>query len=109
MDSNYLKTEVIKMTGLSRTAIQKMILNGKIREDEDGRIFEKDVKAILNEREKYIGLLEYAMMHTTNVFNGNVQANRELLLNEVEQKYHDDFNIISWKQRKRQIIGRMVM
>lgn len=82
-------------TGLSRRNIERLIFNGKIVQ-EGALLRQSDADAIILERDTYIGFLEYAAMHNTERFHGNIKDCRNALLTEIE--LHDDYGLklIRW-------------
>lgn len=83
--TNYSITEATRMTGCTRGLIEKLIFNGKI-EVCNGKIPKEYVEIIIQEKQTYISLLEYAKNHTSNMFNGEISKNRNKLLDTLEEQ-----------------------
>lgn len=83
MVKDYSVREAIKLTGCTRGQLNRLDFDGKI-EIHDGAIPEKYVTALIQEKEQYIGLLEYALSHTSGNFNGKISRDREKLRDEME-------------------------
>ena len=64
---DYSAARLIKETGISRAFIDKQVLLGKIR-IKDGVIVREDAERIIWEKQNYIGLCEFAMLHDSDSF-----------------------------------------
>lgn len=83
----YSIKETIKCTGCTRGQLDRMAFDGKI-EICNGTISAEYVDILVEEKERYISLLEYALTHTKGRFNGKKSSDRDKLRDIIEQHEH---------------------
>lgn len=80
----YSIKETINCTGCTRGQLDRMAFDEKI-EIRDGTISAEYVDILVEEKERYISLLEYALTHTKGRFNGKKSSDRDKLRDIIEQ------------------------
>lgn len=93
--TKYTITETAKRTGIPANRIKKLIFDGQI-DDIDGCIAEETVNTILQEKQDYISLLEFALSHTTETFDGNNGRDRTKLRNVLEMNEFYGLEVLDW-------------
>ena len=83
----YTVPEAQKLTGVSRNQLNSLILYDKVP-TQNGMLGEDTVSRILHEKETYISLLEYALVHTSERFNGKSASDRRKLLDVLENNHY---------------------
>ena len=72
-----------RLTGYSKSLVQRLVWAGKI--EMDGKVIPDDVVArVMEEKAKYISLYEYACGHTTDKFRGKMASDRTQLKDYLE-------------------------
>lgn len=82
--------EVIRRTGCTRGHLERLVFEGKI-EKHDGMIPANYVNILEDEKNTFIGLLEYARMHASDKFDAECTRDREKLHDMIEQ--HNYYNL----------------
>ena len=93
-NENVAIAQLIRITGWSRTRLDALVHRGKVRRV-GNCIQAEDAAKIISERAEYIGLAEYAAMHTTEVYNGKRSVEREKLLDHLEKASYYGVDVIS--------------
>ena len=93
---DYSAARLIKETGISRAFIDKQVLLGKIR-IKDGVIVREDAERIIWEKQNYIGLCEFAMLHDSDSFHGSVSRDRNRMQSLLEENDYYNLTVTTYE------------
>ena len=82
---SYSVDAVKKIVGCTSGRINDAIFEGRIKLFQN-RVSALDMKNILQEKETYISLYDYAVMNSSDRFNGKSQKDRNNLMDYLEQQ-----------------------
>lgn len=82
-----------QLTGCRYTLLEKLVVEGRIILEDD-KISLRDIERIVEENEKYISMYEYAIINTSERFNGEMAKDRNALLDILEENNFFGIQII---------------
>lgn len=83
----YSISETSQATGISKSRLSKMILEGKITATED-KIDEQYVDQLLKEKQDFISLYEYTRKYDSEKFKADLVVNRRKIQDELEKNQY---------------------
>lgn len=90
--TEYSIKETINLTGCTRGLLERLAFDEKI-EIHNGMIPSVYVDALIQEKETYISLLEYALVYSGPNFNGKKSQDRDKLHDRIEQHGYFDLKV----------------
>ena len=91
----YTPTQAAKLTGCTARLLMSLVFDGKISLH-DGKYSSDDLEKIIEEKNEYIGLYDYARNHKTDRFNGDKSSDRQKLHDYLEHSGHFGLQAFSY-------------